>query len=98
MEKPSQGPQIEVKVVLFEAEFLSQAIDLFGLAHQSEAQLLDLLRCKRAGVDAPERLALQQFVQELDDSEDELTEPVLQTVRIQIQAARPGARLCDARG
>src|ERR1035437_7533347 len=53
---------------------------------QSEAQLFDLFRGERAGVDAPERLALQQFVQELDDREDELPESVLQTVRIQIQA------------
>ena len=66
LEEPSQGPQIEIQVLLFEAKLFSQPIDFFRLAHQGEAQPLDLFLGERASVDAPERLALQQFVQELD--------------------------------
>ena len=86
LEKPAQRSQIKVEILLFEAELSSQPIDFFCLAHQGEAQPLDLFIGERAGVDAPERLAFQYFVQELDKREDKLSKSVFQTVRIQIQA------------
>jgi hypothetical protein len=75
--------------LLFGAELSSQAINFFHLTHQGKTHPLDLFFGKRAGVDAPERLALQQFVQELDDGEDELSESAFWQDRVAASATGP---------
>ena len=48
-----------------------------------------------AAVDAPQRLALHQLAQQLDDREHELREPALDVLRVGVDAARE--RVVEAR-
>ena len=54
--------------------------------HERAAQALDLLLGQRAGVDAPQRLALHQLAQQLDDREHELGEPLLDRLGVGVDA------------
>ena len=43
LQELAQGAKVEIQVVFFQAELLSESVDLLSLFHQSQSQPLDLV-------------------------------------------------------
>src|SRR4051794_13932004 len=60
--------------------------------HEGLDQPLDLLVAERSGLHSPQRLALHQLPQQLDERQHELRETLLDLLRIGLDAARERLR------
>src|SRR6185312_6934917 len=86
-----QRPEVEIQVLVLDFEGLLQLRHPLLQQHEGLAQALDLVRGQRAAVDPAQRLALHQLTQQLDQSEDQLRQPFLETLAVGVDppAQRP---------
>jgi len=68
---------IDIQVLFFQSELLTQLLDLFGLLHQGQTQSLDLIVGEGSGIHAPDGLTLQELMQQAYQHQYQLTDPVL---------------------
>src|ERR671936_1447863 len=71
-EEVSERAQGDVQVLLREAEVLPQLLHPLFERHQRLAEPLDLLVAQSSGFHSPDRLALHELPQELDEREHKL--------------------------
>src|SRR3989339_227762 len=84
LQKLAQRAKVEIQVVFFQAELLPEPVYLLSLLHQGQPQPLDLVVREGPGLNAPDSLALQQFVEQFHQGQDQLSQAVLDIVLIQI--------------
>jgi hypothetical protein len=76
-QEPAQGTEVDVQVGVCQAEVFLEFFHLFRQAHEGAAETLDFLVGERPGLDASDRLAFQQFAEQLDEREDEFAQAIL---------------------
>jgi len=76
-QEPAQGTEVDVQVGVCQAEVFLESFHLFRQAHEGAAESLDFLVGQRPGLDASDRLAFQQFAEQLDEREDEFAQAIL---------------------
>jgi hypothetical protein len=94
-EEAAKRAEIEVQILGLELKLGAQLLHALVEFHERCPEAFDLLSGQPAGVDAPQRLALHQLAQQLDDREHQLAEALRDVNR-----PRPGARrgqFCDTR-
>src|SRR3954471_13487572 len=82
LQQVSQRPEVQVQVVLRQAELARQLLHPLLEEHERLPEALDLLGVGGAGVDPAQRLALHELAQQLDDREHELSEAALHVLRL----------------
>src|SRR4051794_12115814 len=82
----SEWSEIEVEVLVGEAELLLQLLHALVQLHERAAEALGLLLVERAGLHAPERLALHQLSEEIDHGQHEPGEAALDVLRVGVDA------------
>jgi hypothetical protein len=87
-EQASQRTEVEVEVLVREAERALELLHAGLERHERPAETLDRLVVEVARLHAPERLALHELAQELDDRQHELGEPPLDVLGIGVDAGR----------
>src|SRR5262245_7008863 len=87
-EEPAEGPQIEVEVLVAQAERGLELVHALVEPHERRAEPLNLLLVEGALLHAPQGLALHQLPQKLHEGEDEAGEPALDGLRVGAHAAR----------
>jgi len=70
----------------------SQLTDLLLQLHQRQPHLLDLRVVERAAFHAANRLTLEKFAQEFDETENQARQSLLDVLRIAVEALRGSAR------
>src|SRR5690606_20107643 len=81
-EEPAERSQVEVEVVVGEVERVLQLVHALLQRHQGPAEPFDLLVGEAARLDAPDRLALHQLAQQLDQREHELRQTARHVVTV----------------
>src|SRR3990172_527102 len=81
--------EINVEIFFLKTKLLAQPPDLFGLTHEREAKPFDLLLRERTRIHPADGLFLQEFVEQLDEGQHELTEAVLDIVGVDFHAGAP---------
>src|SRR3989339_270842 len=84
LQELAQGAKVEIQVVFFQAELLPEPVDFLSLFHQGQSQPLNLLVREGPGLDAPDALAFQQFVEQFYQGQDQLSQAVLEVVLVQV--------------
>src|SRR5204863_3570628 len=77
-----QRPEVQVQVLVLQAEGLLQLLHPLLEEHERLTQPLDLLRGERPALDPPERLALHELAEELHQRQHELRQPLLEVVAV----------------
>src|SRR4051794_7397574 len=86
----SQWAEVEIQVVLLELEVLAKLFHLLLEQHEGLAEPLDLLGRKRPALDSPQRLALHQLADQLNEREHQLGKTLLEALAVGVDA--PPAR------
>jgi hypothetical protein len=81
-EQRAERTEIEVEVLVTQAELLLQLVHALRELHERLPQPLDLLVVERSRFHAPDRLPLHELAQELDEGQDELGEAALDRLGI----------------
>src|SRR4051812_15026017 len=87
-EQAAKRAKIEVEVLGVEIELGAQLLHALVELHERGPQAFDLLGGQPAGVDPPQRLALHQLAQQLDDREHKLAEALGDVLRVCGDAVR----------
>jgi hypothetical protein len=82
----AQRSQIDIQVLVGEPESFAEGSYLLTLAHQGQPQALAISLAQAAGFDPCEGLSFEQFMQQVDQGQHQLREPVLELVGFQIDA------------
>src|SRR5579884_3081165 len=88
LQKAPERAEIEVEVLVAKTERLLQLVHPLAQPHEGQSEPLDLLVAERPGVHAPQRLALHQLAEQLDQRQHELREPLLHLLRVRGHAPR----------
>src|SRR5215210_343823 len=89
LDQPSKWSKVKVQVLRLELEVLAELVHLLFKQHECLAEPLDLLGRQRPALDAPQRLAFHQLPNQLDESEHQLGESLLEALRIGVDAPPP---------
>src|SRR4051794_38294329 len=87
LQEPSERPQVEVQVLLLQAERLPELLHPLLEQHERLAEALDLVRGQRAALDAPKGLTLHELSQQLDQRQYEPGESLLHVLAVRRHAA-----------
>src|SRR3954452_16712858 len=94
LEQFSEWAEVDVQVLLLELEVIAQLFHLLLEQHEGLAEPLDLVGRERAPVDSPQRLALHQLADQLDEREHQLGQPFLEAFAVRVDA--PAARRSES--
>src|SRR3954470_8854824 len=83
-----ERPQLQVEVLVLEAELRFQLVHALGELHERLAHPIDLVVGEHSFVHPPQRLAFHQLPQELDERQDKLCETTLDRLRVGADARR----------
>src|SRR5215210_1624246 len=86
----AERAQVEVQIAVLEPELDLELLHPLCELHERLTQALDLLVGERPSLHPPERLALHQLPQQLDERQDELREAALDPLRIGLDPPRQG--------
>src|SRR5688572_6690908 len=92
--QPAQWPEVQVEVLVLEAELLLELVHPLLEEHEGLTEALDLLRRERPTVDPPQGLALHELAQQLHERHHELGEALLEAVSVRVDA--PAQRRVEA--
>src|SRR6188474_2096282 len=92
LQQVAERTEMQVEVAFLELEMLGQLAHTAIEEHERLAQPLDLVVRQRPGLHPPQRLALHQLAQQLDQRQDELGEAFLDLLRIGVDSARKRLR------
>src|SRR5881227_358253 len=87
LHQPAQRPEVEVEVLVLEPELVLELLHPLLEQHERLAEPLDLVGRERAALDPPERLALHQLTQQLDQREHELGQALLEAFAVRVEPA-----------
>src|SRR3954453_15996360 len=76
----TQRPEVQVQVLVLQSESLLQLLHALLQEHECLAEPLDLVRGQGAALDAAEPLTLHQLPKQLDQSQNELRQALLEVV------------------
>jgi hypothetical protein len=88
LQKTPDRTEVEVEVLVPQAELRLQLFHPLGETHERQAELLNLLVVERSLFHAPQSLAFHQLAQELDKGQHELCEAALDGLRVTVDATR----------
>src|SRR3954447_1659781 len=84
LEQFSEWAEVDVQVLLLELEVLAELFHLLLEQHEGLTQPLDLVSRERASFDSPERLALHQLADQLNQREHQLGEPLFEALAVRV--------------
>src|SRR5436309_14879425 len=87
-----EGTEVQVQVLVCEAELLLQLVHALVQAHERGAEALDLVVVERAAVHPPQSLTLHHLAQQVDDRQYALREAALDALWIGVPPAGARAR------
>src|SRR3954468_1977472 len=90
LEQFSEWAEVDVQVLLLELEVLAKLFHLLLEQHECLSEPLDLFGRQRLTLDPPQSLALHQLADQLDESQHELSETLLEALAVGICSTPPG--------
>jgi hypothetical protein len=86
LQELTQRAKVDIQIFFFQAKLSAESVNFLGLFHQGYPQPFDLFIGEASGFDAPDALALQEFMQELYQGEDQLPQAVLHIFLSEVEA------------
>src|SRR5581483_6832041 len=98
LHETSRRTEIEIEILGREAEALADVADRFLELHQRDAHGFNFFTSQRLFFHPPDRLALHESTQELDDRQDELRDRFLNVLGLRVPSERRGLPARRRRG